>query len=134
MRISQVAEAAGTNKETLRYYERRGLLERPERSLGGHRLYDEQAVTTVRVIKAAQRLGFTLDEVAVLIDVGRRRGPEKDLQDHARAKLAEIDQRIADLGTIRASLVAAIDAGCKDLHECAGSECCPIPFVEIGAP
>jgi DNA-binding transcriptional MerR regulator len=88
----------------------------------------------VRVIKAAQRLGFTLDEVAVLIDVGRRRGPEKDLQDHARAKLAEIDQRIADLGTIRASLVAAIDAGCKDLHECAGSECCPIPFVEIGAP
>ena len=132
MRISEVAEAAGINKETLRYYERRGLVERPERSLGGHRLYDDEAVTTLRVIKAAQRLGFTLDEVAVLIDVGRRRGPEQDFREHARAKVAEIDQRIADLGTIRASLVAAIDAGCKDLHECAGSDCCPIPFVEIG--
>ena len=131
LRISEVADAAGINKETLRYYERRGLLEQPDRSPGGHRLYDDQAVTTLRVIKAAQRLGFTLDEVAQLIEVGRRRGPERDLQAHARAKLTEIDERIADLTTIRASLVAAIDAGCKDLHECAGNDCCPIPFAEI---
>ncbi len=133
LRISEVADAAGINKETLRYYERRGLIEQPDRSPGGHRLYDDEAVSTLRVIKAAQRLGFTLDEVAELIEVGRRRGPERDLQTHARAKLTEIDQRIADLTTIRASLVAAIDAGCKDLHECAGNDCCPIPFAEISA-
>ncbi|MEU4652217.1 MerR family transcriptional regulator [Nocardia fluminea] len=54
------------NAQTLRYYERRGLLAEPDRSLGGHRLYPEQAVTVLRVIKAAQRLGFTLDEVADL--------------------------------------------------------------------
>lgn len=62
------------NRATLRYYERRGLLSQPGRSPGGHRLYDEQAVTTLRVIKAAQRLGFTLEEVADLLEVGVRRG------------------------------------------------------------
>jgi DNA-binding transcriptional MerR regulator len=61
LRITDVAHAAGVNKETLRYYERRGLLEAPERSPGGHRLYDDRAVQTVRIIKAAQRLGFTLE-------------------------------------------------------------------------
>jgi DNA-binding transcriptional MerR regulator len=131
LRISEVADAAGINKETLRYHERRGLIDQPDRSPGGHRLYDDQAVTTLRVIKAAQRLGFTLDEVAELIEVGRRRGPEADLQVRAREKLLEVDERIADLTLIRASLVAAIDAGCKDLHECAGNDCCPIPFVEL---
>lgn len=134
LRVSEVAGAAGINTETLRYYERRGLIEKPARSPGGHRLYDEQAVTTLRVIKAAQRLGFTLDEVADLIEVGRRRGPAADLQTRAREKLVEVDQRIADLTTIRSSLVAAIDAGCKDLHECAGNECCPIPFSRLGEP
>ncbi len=132
LRVSEVAEAARVNTETLRYYERRGLIEKPARSPGGHRLYDEQTVTTLRVIKAAQRLGFTLDEVADLIEVGRRRGPAADLQVRAREKVVEVDQRIADLKTIRTSLLAAIDAGCKDLHECAGNDCCPIPFGELG--
>ncbi len=131
LRVSEVAEAARVNTETLRYYERRGLIAEPVRSPGGHRLYDEQAVTTLRVIKAAQRLGFTLDEVAELLEVGRRRGSSADFQVRAQEKLVEVDQRIADLTTIRETLVAAIDAGCKDLHACAGSDCCPLPFVEI---
>jgi DNA-binding transcriptional MerR regulator len=131
LRAGEVAEAAGVNRETLRYYERRGLLGQPDRSPGGHRLYDEQAVTTLRVIKAAQRLGFSLDEVADLIEVGRRRGTDSGLQRRAREKLVEVDQRIADLTTIRTNLVAALEAGCDDLHECAGSSCCPIPFVDL---
>jgi MerR family mercuric resistance operon transcriptional regulator len=57
LRSSQVAAAAGVNVQTLRYYERRGLLSEPQRSLGGHRLYPPEAVTTLQVIKAAQRLG-----------------------------------------------------------------------------
>jgi DNA-binding transcriptional MerR regulator len=72
LRSGQVAAAAGVNIETLRYYERRGLLAEPDRSPGGHRLYGAETVTTLRVIKAAQRLGFTLEEVADLLDVGRR--------------------------------------------------------------
>lgn len=131
LRAGEVAEAAGVNRETLRYYERRGLLEVPDRSPGGHRLYDEQSVATLRVIKAAQRLGFTLDEVADLIEVGRRRGRDTGLQVRARKKLIEVEQRIADLTTIRATLAAAIEAGCDDLHQCADSDCCPIPFVDL---
>jgi DNA-binding transcriptional MerR regulator len=133
LRVSEVAEAAGVNKETLRYYERRGLLGQPDRSPGGHRLYPAQAVSTLRVIKAAQRLGFTLDEVAQLLEAGRPRGRDRGLQAQARGKLLEIEQRIADLTTIRDNLSAAIDAGCDDLHVCATSNCCPIPFGELAA-
>lgn len=133
LRAGQVAAAAGVNKETLRYYERRGLIADPVRSPGGHRLYDDATVTTLRVIKAAQRLGFTLDEVAELLEVGRRHGRTDGLQRRAREKLLEVEERLADLATIRESLVAAIDAGCDDMHECAASDCCPIPFVELTA-
>ena len=142
LRSGQVAAAARVNVETLRYYERRGLLAEPQRSPGGHRLYPAETVTVLRVIKAAQRLGFTLEEVAELLDVGRhhhelrprhrsRRRGEDGLQQRARAKLAEVEARIADLHTIRDTLLAALDAGCDDLVECAGNDCCPIPFATI---
>jgi MerR family transcriptional regulator, mercuric resistance operon regulatory protein len=134
LRAGEVAEAAGVNRQTLRYYERRGLLAEPDRSPGGHRLYPTEAVTVLRVIKAAQRLGFTLDEVASLLDVSRhrhRQKPDAGLQAQAREKLAEVEQRIRDLQTIRENLAAALDAGCDDLTVCASSECCPIPFVAL---
>ena len=132
LRAGEVAEAAGVNRETLRYYERRGLLAPPDRSPGGHRLYDEQSVVTLRIIKASQRLGFTLDEVADLIEVGRRRGGvDSGLQSRATAKLVEVEGKIADLELIRANLAAAIEAGCDDLHQCVTSGCCPIPFVGL---
>ncbi len=131
LRAGQVAEAAGVNRETLRYYERRGLLARPDRSPGGHRVYDDRAVVTLRVIKAAQRLGFTLDEVAELLALGKPRGRDAGLQTRAASKLEEIEERMADLALIKANLLAAIDAGCDDLHRCATSDCCPIPFVDL---
>ncbi|WP_030275391.1 MerR family transcriptional regulator [Streptomyces sp. NRRL B-24484] len=133
LRSGQVADAAGVNVQTLRYYERRGLLAEPDRSPGGHRLYGEEAVTVLRVVKAAQRLGFTLDEVAELLEAGRHRHgrPVPGLQQRAAAKLAEVDARIADLTVIRGALLAAVDAGCDDLLACAGSACCPIPFTDL---
>ena len=73
LRPGQVAAAAGVNLETLRYYERRGLLERPERTLGGHRVYPSEAVTLLRIIKTAQRLGFSLTEVGDLLQVAAHR-------------------------------------------------------------
>jgi MerR family mercuric resistance operon transcriptional regulator len=137
LRSGQVAAAAGVNLQTLRYYERRGLLAEPDRSLGGHRLYPPEAVTVLRVIKAAQRLGFTLDEVAELLAAGRHgHGSRRDagLQARAATKLTEVDARIADLKVIRATLVAAMDAGCDDLVACAASPCCPLPFAELAEP
>ena len=136
LRAGQVADAAGVNRETLRYYERRGLLAEPVRSPGGHRLYPPQAVIVLGVIKAAQRLGFTLDEVADLLRMGQHRHGKKvddGLQAQARTKLAEVEARIEDLNTIRANLLAALDAGCDDLNVCATAECCPLPFVDIAS-
>ncbi|MFI5959327.1 MerR family transcriptional regulator [Cryptosporangium sp. NPDC051539] len=132
LRTSQVATAAGVNTQTLRYYERRGLLAEPDRTSGGHRVYPAEAVTVLRVIKVAQRLGFTLDEVADLREAGRHRHrTDTGLQARARAKLVEVDARIRDLQTIRATLVEALDAGCDDLTACAGSDCCPLPFTAL---
>jgi DNA-binding transcriptional MerR regulator len=126
MRSGEVAAAAGVNPQTLRYYERRGLLAEPTRTLGGHRVYPDHAVTTLRVIKTAQRLGFTLDEVADLLSA-RRRAP--GLRSRAATKLAEVEARIADLTAIAGTLRAALDAGCDDLAECAAATQCPIPFT-----
>lgn len=133
LRTSEVAEAAGVNNQTLRYYHRRGLLAEPVRSSGGHRLYPREAVTVLRVIKAAQRLGFTLEEVAELIDTGAYRHGRRDhgLRARAAAKLTEVEQKIADLQTIRETLLAAVDAGCDDLSVCASSPCCPLPFADL---
>jgi len=135
LRSGEVAHAAGVNQQTLRYYERRGLLAEPLRTPGGHRLYPAEAVTVVRVIKAAQRLGFSLDEVAELIETGLPRRSAHSgqripgLQQRAAAKLAEVEAKIADLTVIAGTLRAALDAGCDDLVECALEPRCPIPFA-----
>jgi len=70
LRAGQIAASAGVNLQTLRNYERRGLLDPPDRSLGGHGLYSHSAATRLRVIKTAQRLGFTLAEVGDLLEAG----------------------------------------------------------------
>lgn len=136
LRSGQVAAAAGVNVQTLRYYERRGLLQEPARSLGGHRLYPAESVLVLRVIKAAQRLGFTLAEVAELVEAGqhRHRGRGGGLHGRAADKLAEVEAKIGDLTVIRDTLRAALAAGCDDLTTCASSACCPLPFAKLGDP
>ena len=110
MRTSQVAEQAGVNSETLRYYERRGLLMRPPRTAGGYRDYPVGAVALLRFIKRAQELGFTLDEVEELLQLDDG-GP--DSCDAARAlaeaRQAALDARIADLQRMSDSLSDLID-------------------------
>ncbi|GGL43162.1 MerR family transcriptional regulator [Planomonospora parontospora] len=130
LRTGQVAERAGVNIQTLRYYERRGLIAEPERSPGGHRIYPPGTVALLGVIKAAQRLGFTLDEVADLIDTGRRGHPNPDLQERAKAKLAEVNARIADLRTIRTALEQVVAARCDSLTHCTCADC-PLPFADL---
>ncbi len=137
LRSGQVAEAAGVNLQTLRYYERRGLLAEPERTLGGHRVYPPEAVTVLRVIKTAQRLGFTLEEVADLLEAAGHRhrdahGGDAGLQARARAKLADVQARIADLTVIADTLRAALAAGCDDLVACSAAPGCPLPFADPG--
>ncbi|GAA1127188.1 Hg(II)-responsive transcriptional regulator [Kribbella jejuensis] len=136
MKPSEVAAAAGVNLQTLRYYERRGLLAEPARTLGGHRQYPAEAITTLRVIKAAQRLGFTLAEISDLLATATHRharGEGAGLQARAQEKLHDVEAKIADLTVIAETLRAGIAAGCEDLETCAGDPDCPLPFASIGA-
>jgi MerR family transcriptional regulator, mercuric resistance operon regulatory protein len=111
LRAGEVAARAGVNLQTLRYYERRGVLAAPDRSLD-----------------------FTLDEVTELVDAGsyahRRR---THLADHAHAKLEQVREKIAALQLIEETLEQTIAAGCDDVTVCALEEDCPIPFRGIAA-
>jgi MerR family mercuric resistance operon transcriptional regulator len=138
LRSGELAAAAGVNPQTLRYYERRGLLPAPERSLGGHRMYPAEAVERLRAIKAAQRLGFTLDEVGQVLGAGRTRHmcpgtrAGAGLRGRAEARLARVEAEIAELSAVAATLRAALAAGCDDLADCAHEPACPIPFDATG--
>lgn len=117
LRASQVAAAAGVHVETLRYYERRGLLEAPDRSAGGRRSYPPAAVDRIRLIKALQQLGFTLEEIGDLVRAltrGCGTGADGELMSRAQAKMVELDQKITDLTAMRATLRAAVAGQCED--------------------
>jgi Hg(II)-responsive transcriptional regulator len=105
MRSSQVADQAGVNVQTLRYYERRGLLPEPERSDSGYRSYDTQAVRTVRFIKGAQKLGFSLEEIDSLLALAGG-GPRNC--DAAKAlaneKIGDLEAKITRMSVMRDSL------------------------------
>lgn len=139
MRTREVAGRAGVNPETLRYYERRGLLLEPPRTPGGYRDYPTSAVQLLRFVKRAQELGFSLDEVEELLhlDAG---GP--DSCDAARAlaeaRRADLQARITDLERMRTSLTELI-ATCeqpRDRRSCALLEALedPAPTAPAGSP
>jgi DNA-binding transcriptional MerR regulator len=86
-----------------------------------------------RLMRILRRLGFTLDEVAELLDTGRRRHPTADLRQRATDKIAEIDRKIADLTAIRGTLVELVDARCDSLTHCTCADC-PLPFAELANP
>ena len=114
----RLARESGVNVETLRYYERRGLLKQPPRSPGGRRAYDAGAVTLVRSIKRAQALGFSLDEIAELLRLERRHGNREALASAATRKIADIDDRIAALTEIRVNLATLLEQQCDSLTGC----------------
>jgi hypothetical protein len=84
----------------------------------------------VRRVSGTHRLGFTLDEVAELLDAGRRRHPTRGLQERARAKPDEVGSRMADLARIRDGLLQAVEARCDRLTHCTCPDC-TLPFVEL---
>jgi Hg(II)-responsive transcriptional regulator len=105
MRSGQTARQAGVNVETLRYYERRGLLPAPPREESGYRDYGPDAVRVVRFVKRAQELGFSLAEVEALLGLAAG-GPDscEAVQRLTAERIAHLDQRIADLQAMRGSL------------------------------
>lgn len=111
MTIGELSERAGVNIETVRYYERRGLLPEPPRSGSGYRQYKPEAVARIQFIKRAQALGFSLTEITELLSL--RVSPSSNCEEvlrKAEAKCQEIDRKIIALDEIRRSLDRLISA------------------------
>ena len=111
--IGALADAAVVSVETIRFYQRKGLLREPERPYGSIRRYTDSDVGRVRFIKAAHRIGFTLDEITQLLQLedGTQCSQARDIAEH---KLADVRRRIADLqriGSVLADLVERCAAG-----------------------
>lgn len=105
MRTSQVARQSGVNIQTLRYYERRGLLQRPPRRPSGYREYTTEAVRVVRFVKRAQELGFCLDEVEALLELASGGPANCDAaRTLAKQKLDELQQKMVSLRAMQTSL------------------------------
>ena len=121
--IGSLADEAGVNVETIRYYQRRGLMPEPDKPAQGYRRYDATTVKRVRFIKRAQALGFTLEEIGGLLklDEAHACAETRELASH---KLQTIETKLADLVAMRKALTALLcqcDAGamkgnCPTLH------------------
>lgn len=119
--IGALADLAGVNVETIRFYQRKGLMPEPEKPYGSIRRYGDAELARVRFIKAAQRLGFSLDEVADLLRLedGTRCGEARQLAEH---KLADVRQKLSDLQRIE-SVLTALVARCSAVR---GRVNCPL--------
>lgn len=123
LRTGQVAKQAGVNVETLRYYERAGLIDTPRRTASGYREYPEATVSRMRFIRRAKALGFSLQEIADLLSL--RISPtasSAEIQARAQAKIAAIEDKIRTLTRIKETL-AKITMTCDG---CAPLSACPI--------
>jgi MerR family mercuric resistance operon transcriptional regulator len=107
--IGVFAKAAGVNVETIRFYQRKGLLAEPDKPQGSIRRYGEADVTRIRFVKSAQRLGFSLDEIAELLrlDDGAHCDEASHLAEH---KLKDVREKMADLARLEAVLSALVGA------------------------
>ena len=105
--ISRLAQAADVHVETVRYYQRRGLLPAPERAAGSIRRYTEDEVQRLRFIKRAQGIGFSLDEASVLLRM-RDNVSCDQARALAKAKILEIEDRIESLERLRDELAACV--------------------------
>ena len=101
--IGRLAAEAGVNVETIRYYQRRGLMTEPDKPIHGHRRYAGDAVKRVRFIKRAQVLGFTLEEIASLLELDEAHGCA-ETRDLAAHKLQVIEDKLADLKAMHKAL------------------------------
>lgn len=95
MTVGQVARLAGVGVETVRFYEKSGLLEEPARRASGYREYDDQTVNRLRFIQRAKDLGFTLAEIKELLSLGCSERPCDDVRERAEAKITEIEAKVA---------------------------------------
>lgn len=125
MTVSQVAKRAGVGSDTVRFYEREGLIDKPPRRASGYRQYPEETVSLIRFIRRAQDLGFTLKEVEELISLRDGANRHRDeVRALATSKLQDIDRKLTRLQAMRSAL-----AGMLEDCECGARPSCPILAV-----
>ncbi|WP_163512316.1 heavy metal-responsive transcriptional regulator [Fodinicola acaciae] len=119
LRVAELARAVGLSADTIRYYERAGLLPPPARTPAGYRIYDHQAIDRLKFIQGGQRLGLTLHDIADLLAV-RDTGacPCEPAEHLLRRRLAELDTEMARLAALRTQMVTMLStiptANCAD--------------------
>lgn len=129
--IGELAKQAGVGVETVRYYERRGLLAEPDRRASGYRQYESEAVAILRFIRRAKELGFTLKEIQSLLELRRSSSATRaDVRRNAQAKLVDIETKIRDLERIRRALADLT----KTCHGDGAAAECPILLALNGTP
>ncbi len=125
--VGTVAEASGVGVQTLHYYERLGLLEKPKRSAANYRLYSQEAVRRVRFIKKAQSLGLNLEEIKQILDLKKhRRAPCHRVVELGEKHFQEIEARLVQLRAYRRALRRALGEWRKENtneRKCAGEFC-----------
>lgn len=123
LKIGEVAKQSGVGIETLRFYEKLGLLGRPARTASGYRLYDSETLERLDFIKRAQVLGFSLAEIArIIAEKQAGQSPCAEVRNIVRARLKELDERMKEMQRYRKELAAALDewekAGDRKGHVC----------------
>lgn len=119
--IGRLAKEAGVNLETVRFYERRGLLPRPPRSAAGYRLFPVEAARRLRFIRRAQELGFSLGEIRELLSLRVSASARStDVRKRAEAKIADIEAKIRSLDSMKRTLRKLTNSceGCSPIAEC----------------
>ena len=112
MTVGELSKRAGVNLETVRFYEKERLLPEPERTSGGHRVYNSADVERLQFIQRAKWVGFTLKEIRTLMRV-READPSDSCEDAmnlARTKLAQIEDKLSELNKIRTTLKSFLKA------------------------
>jgi MerR family transcriptional regulator, mercuric resistance operon regulatory protein len=105
LKIGDVSKQSGIGIETLRFYEKSGLLERPSRTPSGYRVYDARVLERLAFIKQSQALGFSLDEIRRVIEDARTgKSPCAEVREIVRRRLAELDERMRELRRYRRQL------------------------------
>ncbi len=119
--IGRLAELGGVHLETIRYYEREGLLPRPPRTRAGYRIFPTDAARRLRFIKRAQALGFSLKEIRDLLALRIKPGTQPEqIRARAEAKIADIEQKIRTLRAMKRTLAQLTTrcSGCGPMAEC----------------
>jgi DNA-binding transcriptional MerR regulator len=139
LKIGEVSKRSGVGIETLRFYERLGLLGRPSRTESGYRLYDDATLERLDFIKRAQVLGFSLAEIAQIITHKHAgQSPCAEVREIVRARLRELDQRMKEMQRYRKELAAALaeweQVGDKEGHICGLIESTTLQHTSPVAP